>query len=74
MIGLDMTDSQVMSTFDRVCHLTSRRGRGLSLSEIGDAHALARELHSPEPDGSLVEDLSRRLELGPEDLEGLEAR
>lgn len=54
--------------FDALCRAVAARGRGLSLSQLGDAAALARELEAEEPDPDRVDLLRRRLELDPEEL------
>lgn len=58
-------------TFERLVQLAARRtpGRGVKLSQVGDAGVLAQELHSDDPDEELVEELAQRLGLEPEDLE-----
>lgn len=57
--------------YEYFTHITDRisaRGRGLLLSQIGDAVALARALDRETPDERRVELFAKRLELEPEDL------
>ena len=56
-------DPAVSEEFDRLCRAVDRQGRGLSLVQLGDAHGLARELCSPDPDPDHVAFLRRRLGL-----------
>ena len=58
-------DPKAMDRFDRLAKAVTGRGRGISLAELRDCHALARELESSEPDPERVGFLSRRLGLDP---------
>ena len=59
---------EVSERFDRLCKAVCSRGRGMTLPQLGAAHALARELGEDEPDRERVDFLSRRLDLDPESL------
>jgi hypothetical protein len=67
-LGLD--DPGVMERFDEVCKLVMARGRGITLSQLGAAHALARELASDEPDAGKIGDHCFALAIDPAALEG----
>ena len=56
-------DPAVTEEFDRLCKAVARQGRGLSLGQLGDCHALARELCAPDPDPDHIAFLRRRLAL-----------
>ena len=66
-----ISSPEAMDLFDALCKVIGRRRKGFSLSQIGDAHALARELLQEEPDWERVALLTRRLELTPEELQEL---
>ncbi len=54
------------TTFQRLCRrVAGRTGPGLTLDEIRDLGALARELQSAEPDPEKVALFCRRLDLDP---------
>ena len=57
-----------LDRFDALAGKVGARGRGLSLAQLRDCHALAQELESSEPDRERVGFLSRRLDLDPEAL------
>jgi hypothetical protein len=69
--SLGAMPADTLRIFDRACKLVSARGRGLSLSELGTAHALARELSAPEPDAARAETLRLGLGLDTEALRSL---
>lgn len=56
--------------FEEFVALAAERtsGPGVTLEQVGDADALARELEKPEPDTERVDLLSGRLGLEPESL------
>ena len=54
-------DGAAMDRFDALCRAVAARGKGLTLQQIGDAGALARELS--EPDTDRVEVLREQLGL-----------
>lgn len=56
-------DPAVMERFDQICRTIAKRGKGLSLSDLGDAHALAREEVDPNPDAGTIRFLRGRLGL-----------
>ena len=58
----------IPAAFDRLAKAITGRGRGITLAELRDCHALAREMESPEPDPERMEMLARRLGLDVEDL------
>ena len=60
---------ETIDRFEALAGKVGARGRGLSLAQLRDCHALARELESSEPDPERVGFLSRRLDLDPETLE-----
>lgn len=71
MTTLGTMDPTARRHFDRLCSLAKgRSGLGLTLDEIADAGALARELAKPDPDRERVEELADRLELEPHELRG----
>lgn len=53
--------------FDELCRTVTARGRGISLSELGDAAALAREELSPRPNAIKLQTLRTRLGLDHEE-------
>ena len=55
-------------TFDRICKAVTGRGKGITLQEIGDAHALARELEKEEPDPERVALFTGRLNVDLEEI------
>ena len=71
-MSLITMDAAAMRRFDAICKTLAARGSGLTLSQIGDAGALARVLAGP-PDSTvsdapgLVELLRTRLGLGDDD-------
>lgn len=69
MSGLVM-DAAETERFTAICRVASLRtsGGGLTLAQLGDAGALAREMESPEPDSERVEQLAARLAVDPEEL------
>ena len=54
---------ETVATFDRLCEEITGRGSGMTLGQLRDAHALARELHLAEPDPGRLETLRARLEI-----------
>lgn len=58
----------VLARFDRVCSLLTARNRGITMRELGAAHALARELQAEAPDPDRVVDFAAALDLDPEEL------
>ena len=56
-------DATTMAEFDTICATVAARGSGLTLHQIGDAGALARELTKSAPDMDRVEFLQDRLGL-----------
>ncbi len=74
-MSLITMNAAAMRRFDAICAALAARGSGLTLSQIGDAGALARELAGP-PDSTvstvsdapaLVRLLRTRLGLGDDD-------
>lgn len=61
--------------FDRLCRLVAERttGRGITLAQLGDAHALARALDAEAVDRERVEALAVRLELSAGELAEVES-
>lgn len=70
MSKLGIMDGSVLETFDRLCELAKVRtkGSGVTLGQLGDAAALARELEKQEPDSERVEVLASRLGLETEEV------
>lgn len=64
---IPQTTPAALARFDAICQTVQDRGRGMSLGEIGDAHALARELEASEPDPERIAFLAERLDLDLED-------
>lgn len=58
----------VLATFDDICALVGGQRRGLTLEQLRDAYALARELDSDESDQDRVEDLAAKLGVDVEAL------
>lgn len=56
----------VLERFDRVCDLLGAQRKGITLEQLGLAHALARELEADDSDRNKVEELCAAL--GIEDL------
>lgn len=72
-----MTDPAALSPdsfriFEDLLVLVGSRGQGMTLSDLGAAHAIARELDGPEPDADRVGSLLRSLQLQPSDLAALQ--
>jgi len=65
-----MSDSE-LATFSRLCRIIALRstGRGITLPQLGDAAAVARELAEEEPDRERVAELCARLGVEIEELE-----
>lgn len=63
-----MNTPEIVAHFDRLCAAVQERGDGLSLDQLGDAHALARELEAEEPSAERVELFRERLGLDPEEV------
>ena len=59
MSGLGFMDGRVLDRFEELCSAVSSRGHGLTLSEIGDAAALAREMEAETPGAGRVDELYR---------------
>lgn len=54
----------VAARFDVLCRLVgARQGHGVTLAQMGAAHALARELEAAEPDAARVAEFAARLGL-----------
>lgn len=66
---IDTSTPEVLARFDAICQVVQGRGRGMSLGEVGDAHALAREMEAEEPDPERVELFRGRLGLEAEEVE-----
>lgn len=67
---LDLMDARTHDRFRALCKLvTGRSGPGLTLAELRDCTALARELERPDPDGEQVELFCERLGVEREELE-----
>lgn len=56
-------DPAVMARYDQICRTIAKRGTGLTLSQLGDAHALARAEQEPTPDAGSIRFLRGRLRL-----------
>ena len=56
-------DAQAMAKFYSLCKTVAARGKGLTMKQIGDASALAREQAQADPDMERVELLRGRLGL-----------
>jgi hypothetical protein len=65
---LALDSPEVTARFDAICKLVSRDGRGITLAQLGAAHALARALEADEPDEGKVADHAHSLELDPREL------
>lgn len=63
------SDPAVERRFDVICKAVAARGRGVTMLELGAAHALARELGADAPDGHRVHQLADQLGLDGADLE-----
>ena len=68
-MSLITMNAVAMDCFDAICKAVAARGRGLTLSEIGDAGALSRELSSPDPNTERLEALRARLGLEPSEVD-----
>ena len=62
-MSLATMNASAMSRFDTICKKVAARGRGLTMQQIGDSAALARELEKSDPDVEKVEILKNRLGL-----------
>ena len=60
---LGLMNTAAMTRFDVVCKTVAARGRGLTLTQIGDASALVQELERADPDMDRVALLQDRLGL-----------
>lgn len=60
------SDPVVIATFDRIVALVTSRGSGISLRELGTAHALARALFAGEQER--VEEFAAELKVDVEAL------
>ena len=60
-------DPLLMERFDEICRRIAAQGAGLTLAQLGDAHALAREEADPNPDAGTIRFLRGRLGLGEGD-------
>ena len=68
-----MMSASAMGRFDLICKAVAARGRGLSLTQIGDASTLARELSRADSDMTKVATLRVRLGLEAEELDWTDA-
>ena len=68
-MSLATMDAQAMNRFDSICKTVAARGLGLTLTQIGDASALAQELENSDPDSERVEVLRARLGLEAAELD-----
>ena len=62
-MSLITMSTATMERFDAICKTVAERGSGLTMKQIGDAGALARELAESNPDPDRVEFLENRLGL-----------
>ena len=62
-MSLGMMNTAATDRFDALCRAVAERGKGLTLTQIGDAAALAQELEKWDPDVEKVELLLDRLGL-----------
>jgi len=69
MLALD--PPAVLARYDALCRLVGAQGQGITLPQLGDAHALARILESRDPDPDRVDALAHRLGLDPAELDVL---
>lgn len=69
--GLGLMDGPELDTFNRLCQVAKLRtkGPGITLDQLGDAAALARELQKNEPDAERVELFAARLGLEPTEVD-----
>jgi hypothetical protein len=67
-VTLASMSPEVSDRFDALCRAVCSRGKGMTLAQLGDCHALARELGEDEPDQERVALFVRRLDLDPEAL------
>ena len=65
------TLAAALEAIERICGIVGARGRGLTLSQLGDARALAEALDDPEPDPERVQTLAARLDVEDALREGL---
>ena len=68
-MSLGMMSTVAMAKFDTLCRAVAERGKGLTLTQIGDASALAGELERADPDMERVELLRDRLGLEASETE-----
>lgn len=67
---IHQTTPAMLERFNALCQrVKGRTGPGLTLTEISDCHALARELEGPGPDPKRVELFRERLGLEPGEVE-----
>lgn len=64
---LTADSAEVLEAFDALCKLVSA-GRGLTMAQLRDCYALARELEKKTPDSELVAGFCAKLEIDPEEL------
>ena len=72
-MSMAMMDAAALDRFDLICKAVAARGSGLTLSQIGDAGALARELSKPEPDTAMVKSLRDQLGLEASEIDQTDA-
>lgn len=65
---LSTDTAETWATFDRLCAELAKERRGLTLAQLGGAHALARALCEPEPDEKRIAELRRSLGLAEDAL------
>jgi len=62
------SDPAVLATFDRVCALVAEKRTGITMRQLGAAHALARELCATKSDPGKLADHAHALGLDVEAL------
>ena len=67
-MSLEFSTPTVMRIFDNLCKAVASRGRGISMTRLGDAYSLAQLLDAEEPDARRIGELTTRLGLESEDL------
>jgi hypothetical protein len=66
---MDLDPAGTLDAFDAICRKVAEHKRGLSMLDLGAAHAAARELYAPEPDRARLEELAAALGLCVAELE-----
>ena len=69
-MSLITMDPSAMERFDAICATVAKRGSGLTMQQIGNAGALARELSKSDPDPERLKFLQDRLGLSDEGRAG----